>query len=189
MKKYFSLLIGFLILGAIFYVSKILMITLLSYISSLNSEVAVSIIAAAATVIVSVISIVLGKIYEVKYQVRQDIRQKKIPIYEELINFMQRTFANERLKVKPSEEELWKFFLEWQQKLMIWGSDAVLTDWIKWRRVTSKLNGGTESVFLYEQLVFKIRQDLGHKNKNLKQGDVLSLFINDIDQYLSSSSK
>ena len=41
-----------------------------------------------------------------------------------------------------------------------------------------------KSLFVLENMLFAIRRDLGHKNKNLKQGDLLSLFVTDIDQHL-----
>ena len=41
-----------------------------------------------------------------------------------------------------------------------------------------------EILFLTEKLLFAIRRDLGHKNKNLKKGDILSIFVNDIEKYL-----
>jgi hypothetical protein len=40
------------------------------------------------------------------------------------------------------------------------------------------------AMFLYEALIFSIRRDLGHRNKGLVTGDILALFVNDIDQHL-----
>jgi len=34
-------------------------------------------------------------------------------------------------------------------------------------------------------LILAIRRDLGHKNSGLKRGDILALFVNDIDKHLS----
>ena len=69
---------------------------------------------------------------------------------------------------------------------MVWGSDDVLREFIAYRRfiVNRAEDQPAEVLFAYENLVATIRSDLGHKNKDLKRGDVLSLFINDIDQYL-----
>ncbi len=187
MKKVASAIIGLGLLSATTYLVVVVFLKAIDYALSLNSDISVAIIAAAGTVIVSVISIIVGKIYEVKYQIKQEIRGKKIPVYEELIAFMQRVVANEELKVKPTEEELAKFFLEWQQKAMIWASDAVLADWIKWRRRIGNSTDKHLALFLYEDLILQIRRDLGHKNKNLKTGDVLSLFINDIDEHLAAA--
>ena len=39
-------------------------------------------------------------------------------------------------------------------------------------------------MFQTEKIFYAIRHDLGHKNKNLERGDILRLFINDIDEVL-----
>ena len=43
-------------------------------------------------------------------------------------------------------------------------------------------------MFLYEQLLLTIRRDLGHANKDIKTGDILSLFINDIHLHIPKES-
>ena len=35
-----------------------------------------------------------------------------------------------------------------------------------------------------EKLILAIRKELGYKNKNIKQYDILKLYINDINEYL-----
>ena len=39
-------------------------------------------------------------------------------------------------------------------------------------------------MLLYESLILAIRKDLGHKNKGLVAGDILALFLNDIEEHL-----
>lgn len=46
-----------------------------------------------------------------------------------------------------------------------------------------------ESINLTENLLLAIRKDMGHKNKGLQQGDILSLFINDVDETLATLKK
>jgi hypothetical protein len=46
--------------------------------------------------------------------------------------------------------------------------------------------GGHESLFMFEQVLLVIRRDLGHANKDLARGDLLALWINDIDEVLAS---
>ncbi|MDU2353332.1 MAG: hypothetical protein E7D92_01810, partial [Anaerococcus sp.] len=70
-----------------------------------------------------------------------------------------------------------------------WGSDEVVRKWIEIR--TSSLNSDSNSInnlFVLEDIIFLIRKDLGQKNKGLKRGDILSFFINDIDNYLPNSN-
>ena len=69
---------------------------------------------------------------------------------------------------------------------MVWGSDEVVSAYAQFRRASVSNNdhkSPSNVMFRYENLILAIRKDLGHANKNFKQGDVLSLFINDIDEY------
>lgn len=44
-------------------------------------------------------------------------------------------------------------------------------------------------VLLYEKLVLAIRRDLGHRNGGLVQGEVLALFVNDVQDVIKAPSK
>jgi hypothetical protein len=50
------------------------------------------------------------------------------------------------------------------------------------------LNGG--ALLEFENLLFAIRNDLGYKNKGLKQGDLLKVFVNNaqVDEYIKRQS-
>lgn len=39
-------------------------------------------------------------------------------------------------------------------------------------------------LLVFEQLIYAMRADLGHNDKELSTGDLLRVFINDIDEYL-----
>ena len=102
---------------------------------SLDSGIAVAIIAAAATVFVSVLSIVIGKVYESRALIQKEHREKKIPVYEDLIKFMFRVLMGTKTGDIPSEKEMIEFMSGFTQRMMVWGSDDVLYAWVQWRRV------------------------------------------------------
>lgn len=89
--------------------------------SSMDSDIAVAIIAAAVTMLVSVVSIVLGKIYEARTAVQKELRERKTPVYEEFITFIFRVLLGEKTGNAPTEQEMTKFFSEYNQKMMVWG--------------------------------------------------------------------
>ena len=156
--------------------------------TSLDSDVAAAIIAASATIFVSVLSIILGKIYETRAYIQKEHREKKIPVYEDLIKFTFSSIMGTRTGAKPTESEILEFMSDFTQRIMVWGSDDVLAAWIKLRRAALNeeelKSNPVKLLLLYEQLILTIRRDLGHKNRNLDTGDVLALFVNDIDQQL-----
>jgi hypothetical protein len=179
---------GLMVLGFIgwllFFLSKLLIIGF----SHLQKEVSAAIIAVSGTIIVSVFSLIFSKMYERKREIDQEHRKQKIPIYEELLKFMFRLLQAGKPGHQPvPEEETIKFLTEFTQKLIIWGSDGVMKQFTTWR--ASLLNQDPqkpnyEGLFLFEKLLMEIRKDVGHKNKNIKKGDILGLFINDIEKYI-----
>ena len=84
-RHYLQLAIGFAVIAAVAYGLYIVVRESVRVFTSLDSDIAVSIIAAAATVFVSVLSIVLGKVYEARSLVQKEHREKKVPVYEDLM--------------------------------------------------------------------------------------------------------
>jgi hypothetical protein len=160
----------------------------------LNTNVAASIVAGVATITVSVVTVIVGRRLEANAAIRKEHREKKIPVYEDLIEFMSKVLLSAKSGAAPSEEEMRAFLIEFTRRIMVWGSDDVIAHWANFR--TGMVNSvdategkaGVDMVFRYEELIYAIRRDLGHRNKGLTKGMVLSLFINDIEDYLEKKS-
>lgn len=186
MRKLIDLILGIAIILGLIYGLYLLFSYLFGLVLSLQKEVAAAIIAAMSTIIVSVLSITIGKYYERKMIIEQELREKKIPIYEEFIEFYFKLLMSSKFKgEKMSEKEMTKFFMKFTQKLTVWGSDDVVYQWSKIRRkIIENRNNPKDNILELEKLLLAIRKDTGHKNKYLNQGDLLGLFINDIDEYI-----
>ena len=185
--RQFRVILGFLLIGGIAYAVVVAVRAMIHGIS-LNPTVGGAVIAATGTVFVSVLSIVLGKVYESRSLIKKEHREKKIPVYEDLIKLMFRIMVGEKTGNPISEKETIELLSGFTERVMVWGSDEVLAAWVKWRRLlineaAVKANP-IQAMFLYEEVLFAIRRDLGHKNKDLKTGDILALFVNDVDQHL-----
>lgn len=169
--------------------------TFWNILSSVENEIAAALITASVTAIISVISLILGKYYENVQTINQQLRDKKIPIYEQFIEFIFDLMWGEKIKGKRmSEAEMQRFFTRFTQKLVSWGSDEVISKWGSFRKelinyASIKDNELSKAqfpkiMFMLEDLLLAIRKDIGYKNNNIHRGDILRLFINDIDQYL-----
>ncbi len=155
--------------------------------SKVNPTIGAGIIAACATIIVSVISVLVAKRLEYKSILMKEHREKKVPFYDELIRFILGLVFAEKRSITPlSEQEIINKLTFFTEDLIIWGSDDVLNTWIEFRKVliANTEQPSTNIVFEVEKLLLAIRKDLGHSNKNLSKGKLLSAFINDIDQYI-----
>ncbi|MFD1885492.1 hypothetical protein [Paenibacillus wenxiniae] len=184
-KKQFAL--GLIILIIIGFLVYFLFKGLFFVFSSIPKEVAAPLIAASATIMVSVLSIVIAKYYENKRTIELEHRNKKIPIYEEFVEFLFKLLMHEKIEGKPMEEqEVLKFMSVFTQKLLVWGSDEVIDRWSNYRSmfINGKDIDANKVMFQMEELLIAIRKDTGHKTKDYKKGDILKLFINDVEKYI-----
>lgn len=155
---------------------------------NLNSDIAVAVIAASASLLVAAVTVVLGKLYEARAIIQKEHRDRKAPIYEALIKFLMRIVMSVKTEKPITESEMMEFLEDFNQRVMVWGSDGVLAAWVKWRSYAINQDMMKTNplglMFLYEEVIYQIRRDLGHSNVGLKRGDILKLFINDIDNHL-----
>lgn len=156
---------------------------LLGVITEAESDVVAAFIAASIAVIGSVISLAVGKIYETQAAIRNDLRQKKTPVYEDIVHTLLYDVMFSKIlgKEVPSEADLMEFFARITQKLTIWGSDDVLRIYGEFKTNAANLNNPTQSIFMFEDLLLAIRKDLGHPNKGVGRKAILRLFVTDID--------
>jgi len=184
---FFLVLIGSVGLG-LFYLIRLIYISIVG----LESDLAIAIITAAATVLVSVVTVVIGKNLEKKREIEQQHRIQKTEIYE---NFMKGMFKVMNLTKTSSgvisQDELNKFVEEFNRKLILWGGRNVIKEYMKFKKFGNdvKNKGNTEILILFEKVLYAIRKDLGHSNLNLVSKDLLSLIIKDIEKLDISKTK
>ncbi|WP_297868475.1 hypothetical protein [uncultured Flavobacterium sp.] len=154
-------------------------------IEKVNPNILVAIIGSTVTIIGYFISRYLEK----KKLIEQQIREQKLPVYDEFVEFLFKILKDNKSNKKLSEKELIDLFYSLNKKSILWLSDNSLKAYKEWRIKTINLsdnnseNAGVEVMALLEKMLFEFRKDIGHKNQNLKSGDILSLFINDWYEY------
>jgi hypothetical protein len=190
-KRFFSLLVGVALIVGLLTATAFGLARSVHALRSLQSDVAVAVAAAAATVLVSVLTLVVTKYLETRATIKQQLREKKVPIYEELISTLFRLTYSEKLGETPmSEHEVMKFFISATERLVIWGSDDVLRSFRAFRlhfvdvELQNDPRRAMKGLFLYEDMLLAIRRDLGHSNASLGRGSILGLWINDIDKHI-----
>jgi uncharacterized membrane protein (DUF485 family) len=186
-SRSWQIILSLIFLTGVIYLAWLCFSSLWLIFKGLQKEVAAALIVASATIVVSVITVIVAKYYERKRSIELEHRNKKIPMYEEFVEFLFKILMNEKLQGKQiTEEEMMRFITIFTQKLIVWGSDDVVTHWSKYKKIYAKEDtpDAMLGMFQMEKLLLSIRKDTGHKNKSLKKGDILGLFINDIDKYL-----
>lgn len=79
------------------------------------------------------------------------------------------------------EDELTNRMAEMTPEMLIYASNGFLKQWRKFRSVSVDETNPAQAIFQMEELLKSMRKDLGHSSWLLDKGDVLAVFINDID--------
>ncbi len=188
MKKFFQVTIGLILLAVLFFGVYILVSKVWTVFQAINPTLAAGIIAASATIFVSVATVMLSKRQEQKVEIAAQLRQKKVPVYEKIIEFIFLiTFAAKLGKKAPTESETIQFFADTTRDLVIWGSHDMVKAFGDFREAMMSIPSDGDSRHILasvEDLLFAVRKDLGH-NSRVKRGDILRLYINDLPDYFS----
>jgi len=182
------LLLGLAVVAVLICISYLLIAKLLGWFSSLENQVAASIVTASAVALISTAGLIISKHYEHTREITREHNAKKIPIYEELINFSFTTlFAEKAGQKRLSEQQMIQFFAKYIPKLVVWGDDSVIKSFFVFRDTAGSNpdDASAKILFAFEDVVLNIRKDLGHKDTHIKKGDILGLFVTDIKKYLT----
>ncbi|WP_339322142.1 hypothetical protein [Paenibacillus sp. FSL W8-0194] len=175
--KIINLVIGLAIIVGFLYGFWYLLSSLWRAFSGLPKEYVPAIVTAVTTFIVAVMTITLGKYLERRMIIDKEMREKKIPVYNELIDFMFDLMDNPHSKTPV---EMNDFIKDFTKKILVWGSDEVIIQWSNYRNISKRKEEANDPNIILkelEKLLLTIRKDVGHKNKNLKEGILLSMFL------------
>jgi hypothetical protein len=131
----------------------------------------------------AVVAVVVGRIWEKRKELEQARRDRIAPTYSRLVEVFYGAMGD---NATVGETEMLDFFHEWAQKVLLWGPEPVIRSFNAWRALLTEADEPTpEMVFQFERVLYAIREDLGNGRGGLAEGDLLRVFINDLDPYLA----
>ncbi len=158
------------------------LVTLCQTLSSLDTAIIVALITGA----VSVLTVVAGGIASNVQRGNFYLRQHREEPYQKLIAMVYKMMAKSKGSAAYTEDELIQDFNEFSQALTLWGSPKAIKLWTSWRLSSAAANQAPDPkglLFAMEEVMLQLRRDMGQK-RGLKKGDLLKLFINDVDENL-----
>ena len=152
-----------------------------------DKVIVVAMITGAVSIVGVVISSIVAKIIDYRYNVKKYLYDKREKPYEQFISMIYTIMEDTKKsqKEKMSEDEMIQMISEFSKGLTLWGSNRVVRKWLKYRK--NSIQGGTDSLLILEDILYEMRRDVGLK-KRMKKGDMLSFFINDIDTLIKKSN-
>ena len=172
MKKFLSVIFGFIILVGLVWLVYWLADRVWSQFKQLDLKVSVALLTASTTVMVATLTVVLGKYYERKKDIEAHYREKKTEIYDEFLKeFFDLFYSNEEDHSETtSDEKLVVFLREWQRKMILLGGQGVLAKYIAWVGHLKKGEPDAQTMFMTEEFFREIRKDLGHRTISYLKG-------------------
>ncbi|EJL7023918.1 hypothetical protein O1B33_003594, partial [Vibrio cholerae] len=188
LKKFFQIVFGLVSIAVLVWGTFELLRFIWKLFSTVEPALGAALVAASATVLVSVLSVLLSKKSESKALIASQLREKKVPVYEKIVNHIFLiTFADKLGKQPPTEAENIQFFANTTTELIIWGSKDIVDAFGDFRFQIMKITESTDPKVVMasvEDLLLAIRKDLGHNHPNFKRGQLLRLYINDIEDHI-----
>lgn len=164
-------------------------IYLIGIVGALNESLQTAMIAAVPIIAVALISLYANKSLETKRAVEQAMRPKKLDLYEDFDRFFMSIFTPEDVQESPTEKEITEYFVTKNPELLTFASNTVIKKWGKLRaNLSDEKLSNVDKMLLVEDLLKEIRTDLGHGRRGFKKGDILRIFINDVDEQLGIKS-
>ncbi|MFC5732187.1 hypothetical protein [Cytobacillus gottheilii] len=195
MKNFINIILGLTLIVGMFVGAFKFLNWVISQIISIDPRISAALITGFLAVVAASLSITIPKYLEKKKEIEEQHRQQKIPAYQSLLNFIFNLLMGSKPGNKPmTEKEIIEFMSKFTQDLILWGSDDVIKSYRNFRlylinRTPKEEIDNHTYMELLEDLLLSLRKDMGHKNKSLERGELLSLFINDVDKYIEKGKK
>ncbi len=158
----------------------------IDFFSKLDRTVAVAVVAASATVMTSVLTVVLGRYFEVRLARETAHRERKIPLYDEFLGKLFSVFAD-----NDSEENelgnLVPFLRDVHRKLVLWSGPEVVKAYADWQTTLRVQAGSPTAQVMIKMINFflALRSDLGHSNKGITPDHLVGLMLRNPELFMA----
>lgn len=151
-------------------------------VSNTDKVIIVAMITGSVSIIGVVISSIVAKVVDYRFNVKKYLYDKREAPYEQFIDMVYKIMEDTKKaeKDRMSEEEMISMISEFSKGLTLWGSNQVAKKWIKYRKQCEKDN--VQNLFLLEDIIYEMRKDVGLRK--MGKGDILSFFINDVENII-----
>jgi len=155
---------------------------LIQKISMLDTVLIVALISGLLTVTGLIVNSLI-KLKEYKDKERSESREKMREPYSKFVDLLFNILMSTKDGKKFDEKEVAKKANEFNKDVILYGSNKVIKKWNVYRTNCVNLTplSPKENLIKLEAVLYAIRKDLGLKKRFMKKGDILSLFINDIN--------
>jgi hypothetical protein len=151
--------------------------------------IAAAVIAASATVLVSVFGTLATKHLERRQDIERQQRERKLEVYQQFMDYQFAVMQGVRSEMNAAKQREYDraFRVSFPKNLISWGSEDIIKKygaWVKWDDPEA-----SGDILGLEKILLAIREDLGYTNKELEAGDLLKTFLEGVDELLAARKK
>jgi hypothetical protein len=153
------------------------------FVEAIQAEPAV--VGAVATAALGVVGVAWQQRQSEKARLREAHRDRVTPAYHELLKLVWQQ-ANPTTQQPPEEVE--EFMRDLKARQLVLGAPKEMIEaFNRWERDAKAAQEADDSValaFAWEELLRAMRRDLGHDDSGMERGELLRVFMTDIDEFL-----
>lgn len=157
---------------------------IIKYLQNMTTSLDAVILVALITGSISLLNSFYSRYSDNKTKRREYLSAKREKPYAEFIELVYKITQNGRNGFTYSQKDMINDISSFNSKLSLWGSPKVVKKWNAFRKssLEIKSKSDTELLILMEEVMNEMRKDLGVKS--VGQGNLLSFFINDIENVI-----
>lgn len=157
------------------------------FVDSTDKVIVVAMITGTVSIIGVVISSIVAKVVDYRFNKKKYLYDKREEPYKQFIEMIYTIMEDSKKEVadRMREEERIKMISDFSKGLTLWGTNRVVKKWLKYRKSTQN-NAEPDTLLQLEDIIYEIRKDVG-SGKRMKKGNILSIFVNDIEQIINSA--
>lgn len=149
-----------------------------------NPNLSIALITGATTIIVSTITVMIGRHYERKREIEAHFRATKLEMYEDFVKEFFGLFDG-----SAEGKDLAPFLREWQRKLVLKAGPNVLSSYFIWKTKIKKDSQSAESLFAMDTFFRALRADVGQSSRGLEKGAFTHMILRNSEIFLQLAKK
>ena len=157
---------------------------MLPILSSLDAAIIVALITGCVSIVTVIGGAIANNCLLYHQRKKEYLRNHREPTYQKLIEIVYKLLTKSKKNEIYTQNEMLDDMNEFSQALTLWGSSKAIRLWDDWRLLSiNKKPNPKELLLAMEKVLIQLRKDMG-QDGGIRQGDLLKLFINDIDDWL-----
>jgi hypothetical protein len=136
-------------------------------------------VTAAATIVASTMTIMVGRHYEPKRDIESHFRASKLEMYEEFVNEFFSLFDG-----SSHQKDLTPYLREWEKKLVLKAGPKVLAAYFEWKTKLKTKPESAQNIFAMDKFFRELRSDVGQSSRGLEKGAFTHVILRNSELFL-----